>query len=105
MLWAYRNIPHDTTGEKPSFLLFDIDCRTPALLPPADSEPTNDFTDYRQELVHTLSFARLEAATNLGNAQRRYKSQHDKNVHDIELKIGVWVLVYFPKEDSGKNRN
>lgn len=22
ILWAYRNTPHDTTGEKPSFLLF-----------------------------------------------------------------------------------
>jgi len=103
MLWVYRNTPHDTTEEKPSLLLFDIDCRTPteaALLPPVDSEPTNDFTDYRQELVHTLSSSR---ATNLGNAQQRYKSLRDKNVHDIELKIGDLVLVYFPKEDSGKN--
>ena len=22
ILWAYRNTPHETTGEKPSFLLF-----------------------------------------------------------------------------------
>ena len=22
LLWAYRNTPHETTGEKPSFLLF-----------------------------------------------------------------------------------
>jgi len=106
MLWAYRNTPHDTTGEKPSFLLFGIDCRSPtesALLPPANSDPTSDFSDYRQELVHTLSSARLDAATNLRNAQQRHKNQHDKNVHDLELKIGDWVLVYFPKEDSGKN--
>ena len=38
VLWAYRNTPHESTGEKPSFLLFGIDCRTPteaALLPPS----------------------------------------------------------------------
>ena len=29
LLWAYRNTPHETTGEKPSFLLFGLDCRTP----------------------------------------------------------------------------
>lgn len=28
ILWAYRNTPHDSTGEKPSFLLFGIDCRS-----------------------------------------------------------------------------
>ena len=35
LLWAYRNTPHDATGEKP--LLFGMDLRTPtnaALLPP-----------------------------------------------------------------------
>jgi hypothetical protein len=26
VLWAYRNIPHESTGEKPSFLLFGHDC-------------------------------------------------------------------------------
>ena len=29
ILWAYRNTPHETTGKKPSFLLFGMDCRSP----------------------------------------------------------------------------
>ena len=29
ILWAYRNTPHEATGEKPSYLLFGLDCRTP----------------------------------------------------------------------------
>ena len=29
ILCAYRNTPHDFTGEKPSFLLLGHDCRTP----------------------------------------------------------------------------
>ena len=37
VLWAYRNTSHTSTGEKPSYLLFVMDCRSPteaALLPP-----------------------------------------------------------------------
>ena len=48
VLWAYRNTPHDSTGEKPSFLLFGIDCRSPteaAYLKPADIYPV-DMDDY-----------------------------------------------------------
>ena len=29
VLWAYRNTPHSSTGEKLSFLLFGFDCRHP----------------------------------------------------------------------------
>lgn len=37
VLWAYRNTPHESTKEKPSFWLYGVDCRSPteaALLPP-----------------------------------------------------------------------
>ena len=50
-LWAYRNVPHDSTNEQPSFLLLGIDCHTPmeaALLPPQELEPT-EISDYREE--------------------------------------------------------
>ena len=50
-LRAYRNVPHDSTNEKPSFLLLGIDSRTPteaALLPPQELEPT-EISDYREE--------------------------------------------------------
>ena len=48
VLWAYRNTPHESTGEKPSFLLFGMDCRSPteaALLPPTPTQVT-DVSDY-----------------------------------------------------------
>ena len=59
VLWAYRNTPHETTGEKPSFLLFGVDLRTPsqaALFPPALPDPTT-IEDYRETLITTLSSA------------------------------------------------
>ena len=52
-LWAYRNVPHSSTGEKPSFLLYGFDCRHPteaALLPPKSLGPI-DVSDYHEELV------------------------------------------------------
>lgn len=42
VLWAYRNTPHESTGEKPSFLLCGHDCRSPteaALFPPSRMDP------------------------------------------------------------------
>ena len=106
-VWAYRNTPHETTGEKPSFLLFGIDCLTPseaALLPPTQSEPIEEFTDYRQELVLSLSSARAQATKSIRKAQKHYKAHYDKKQYQVELKLGDWVLVYFPKDEVGRNR-
>ena len=75
-VWAYRNTPHEATGEKPSFLLFGIDCRTPseaALLPPTQSAEVEEFSDYRHELVVSLSSARSEALKSIRKAQKHYK--------------------------------
>ena len=44
VLWAYRNSPHETTKEKPSFLMFSLDLRSPneaALLPIQPPEPSD----------------------------------------------------------------
>ena len=60
ILWAYRNTPHSSTGEKPSFLLFGVDCRSPteaAYLPVSDMFSI-EVSDYREELMVSLSSAR-----------------------------------------------
>ena len=28
--YAHKNVPHGSTGEKPSYLLYGVDCRTPS---------------------------------------------------------------------------
>ena len=106
VLWAYRNTPHEATQEKPSFLLFGIDCKSPteaALLPPELLEPV-DVSDYREELVLSLSSARTLAASSIKEAQCRYKAQYDKKTHPVNHRVGDWVLVRFPHEESGKQR-
>jgi hypothetical protein len=59
VIWAYRNTPHDSTGEKPSFLLFGTDCRTPSedvLLPPHPVENTS--VEGHSNLVHCKATGR-----------------------------------------------
>ena len=64
VLWAYSNMPHSSTGKKPSFLLFGLDCHHPiqAATLLARSLHATEVTDYREELVLNLSSARTTAA-------------------------------------------
>ena len=103
LLRAYRNAPHDTTGEKPSFLLFGWDCRSPteaALLPVTGTEPTT-IEDYREELILTLSSARETALENIQKAQQQYKKSYDRRSDDYTYRDSDWVLIRFPNEETG----
>ena len=106
VLWAYRNTPHESTKEKPSFLLFGYDCRTPteAMWLPPEQLHDIDVTDYRQQLMCSLSSARELAANCVQQAQKRYKTQYDKGLKPVTYQLGDWVLVKFPHEESGKHR-
>ena len=106
VVWAYRNTPHEATGEKPSFLLYGIDCRTPAeamYLPPTELTTTNT-TDYRKELVSSLTSARQLAAANIQKAQQRYKIQYDKTTKPTSYSAGDRVLIHFPQDEAGPLR-
>ena len=105
-LWAYRNTPHESTKEKPSFLLFGIDLKSPteaSLLPPDSLDPT-DLGCYREELILSLSTARELAAASIQEAQKSYKYQYDKRTNLIDFRLGDWVFVRFPEEETGKKR-
>jgi len=106
VLYAYRNTPHESTGEKPSYLLYGMDCRTPteaAFVPPTRSN-LSDVTDYREQVTTALSTARTIAVKNIQKAQKRYKHYYDRKAKSIDYQLGEWVLVRFPADESGKNR-
>ena len=106
ILWTYRNTPHDSTREKPSFLLFGVDCRSPTeveITPPSNWNPTN-VVDYREELMLSLSSARQLANETIQETQRKYKAQFDRKALPDRFQVGEWVLIRFPHEESGKNR-
>ena len=74
LLLAYRNTSHESTGEKPSYLLVGLDCRSPTeftLLPAPTVEPT-EVSDYREELVLSLSHVRGLATSIMQAAQREH---------------------------------
>ena len=106
VLWAYRNTPHDSTGEKPSYLLFGYDTRSPLeaeLLPPTECHG-GSVEEYREQLVTSLQSARDLAANEVKRAQKRYKTTFDKKAKQPDYRAGDLVLVYFPQEDTGKLR-
>ena len=99
VLWAYRNMPHKTTNETPSFLLYGWNCRSPteaAFVPPEDLTPMS-VTDYRKEIMLNLSLARKSAL-------ERYKTQYNRNSTNYQYRVGDWVLIRFPSDETGKQR-
>ena len=80
VLWAYRNIPHEATKEKPSYLLFGTDCRFPteATFLPIEPIEYTDVEEYKEEVTLSLSSARELAASNIWTAQKKYKEQYNK---------------------------
>ena len=86
--------------------MYGFDCRHPteaALLPPKALGPT-DVSDYREELILSLSSARALANKTNTQAQSRQKAQYDKRAVSPKLKVGDWVLIYFPEDETGKFR-
>ena len=107
ILWSYRNTPHASTGEKPSFLLFGTDCRSPteaAFLPTSALDQPTAVADYREQLMISLSSARDLACKNIQQAQKKYKENFDRQATHRQYKVGEWVFIRFPKEESGKKR-
>ena len=106
LLWAYRNTPHESTGEKPSFLLFGKDLRSPseAAFLPLQETVNTDVTDYRRELATSLEQARELAATSIQLAQQRYKKYYDRKSEPSTLQKSEWVMIRFPQEETGSGR-
>ena len=106
ILWAYRNTPYSSTREKPSFLTYGIDCHSTteaAYLPALEMIPV-DVHDYLEELMISLTSARDLAAEAISRAQAQCKYQYDKNVRQKDFKIGDWILVRFPQDETGQWR-
>ena len=98
VLYAYRNTPHWSTGEKPSYFLFGLDCRTPPeamFANPSDITPT-DVEDYREEFSLSLRHARGLASSMIQSAQKWCKKHFDKRVCMQKLRTGDWILIHFP---------
>ena len=77
---------------------------TEAALLPLDNNRSTTVSDYREELMCTLSTARQAAVESIRRAQKCYKVQYDRKVTVREYRVGDWILIRFPSEESGHNR-
>ena len=105
VLFAYHNSPHESTGEKPSYLVFGLDCRTPAeavFSNPSELTPS-DVEDYHEELTLGLQIARELASSTIRSAQKKYKHSYDRRMYLPKLRVGDWILIRFPHEEAGAN--
>ena len=95
--------PHEATPEKPSFLLFGIDCCSPtkAAYLPTTTSPAIPIADYRRELIHSLISAGKLACQCVVEAQKRYKFQYDKHLQPVDFQLRDRVFVHFPQDETG----
>ena len=94
----------NTTGEKPSYLLFGMDLRSPTeseLTLPSKLDPIL-VSDYREESFLSLSSARQLAVETIQGVQRKYKAYYDRKAKADRFRLGEWILIKFPHEESGK---
>ena len=89
--WTYCNTPHEDTGEKPLYLLFGFDCRSPTkatLLTPTPITAT-EVTDYHRRLTESLAHARELAAVLIQKVQKCYKTQYGKKTRESRYNVGI----------------
>ena len=98
VLWSYRT--HNSTGQKPSFLLFVIDCRSPteaAYLKSADIYPI-DIDNYWEELQVSVTSAQKLAAATIQKVQKKQKSVMTKRStgmnHHLKQDKGFWQIFH-----------
>ena len=60
--------------------------------------------DYREELVLNLSSARALSAKTISKAQQNQTVQYDQHTSSSKLRVGDWILIYFPQDETGKHR-
>ena len=104
IFFVYHNIPYDSTGEKPTYLLSGMDCKIPTdarMLSPSPLQPA-EMRDYHGEMPLSLWSGCQNAAQAIQAAQRRYKAHYDSKVTPANYVIGDWVLVKFSSEESGR---
>lgn len=106
---AHNSTPSASTGETPFFLLMGRDPILPSGLAVSDCiiprfAIMNDQLSYIQELVLHLRQIWKAADEKIKEAQRRYKTQHDKTAKDTNIVAGDKVMVLRPQLKMGEHR-
>ena len=108
LLWAYREIPNDTTGISPYQLLYGKPGRGPLAVlkdswsnSPPDSVPLHhSVQDYMDKLKHNLDAGSAIAMKNAQVAQSNYVNYYNAGTRDKSFIVGEEVLVLHPNSTN-----
>ena len=92
VLFAYRNSPHQSTGDTPFYLLYGRKQNLPTALVPRPRFPVVK-SDYGLTLEKELKEIQSVAKKNVEVAQRRQKIYYDKGSRDSVLIVGDFVML------------
>ena len=95
LLFAYRTMPHSSTGETPFFLLYGRDAKLPTALDFYSPRPKTPviYSEYGKTLFQELKAIRDIARKNIQQAQASQKKQYDKTSRPVSIEVGDTVLV------------
>ena len=106
---AYRATRHSSTGLSPNMMLFGREVTEPidlvAGLPP-NSDDVTPLPDYVMQLRERLELSHQLARETLGRSAERAKRQYNKNICQVQYKVGdaVWHLIKGTKAVKNKVR-
>ena len=106
---AYRTTKHSSTGLSPNMMLYGREITEPVDLVagmPPDDDNANTCPQYVMQLRERLELSHQLAREALGKSAERAKRQYDKNICQVQYKIGdaVWHLVKNTKRVKNKVR-
>lgn len=90
-------VSHALIEEKPFFLHFGVDCRTPteeAYIPTTEVQRT-EITDCKEGLFSLIVGSCLYRKSQAGCEQ-----SHDQETKETTLPVGHWVLIHFLQNES-----
>ena len=104
-MFAYREVPCESTGYSPFHLLYGRQVRGPlSLIKDGFLEQTSDQKDipaHLLEITANLTRWMADARQNKQTSQDKMKYHYDKNAQDRTYRVGEEVLVFLP-EGAGK---
>ena len=106
LLWAYREIPNETTGLSPFQLVYGKMARGPLSVlrdnwveeyPPMLNKSS---TQYLESLKDNLKIAADIANKNCEKTQKAYTDQHNKHSRPKSFEVGDSVIVLMPDSNN-----
>ncbi|GBC34259.1 DDE-type integrase/transposase/recombinase [Rhizophagus irregularis DAOM 181602=DAOM 197198] len=101
VLFAYRTKRHNTTRHEPFYLMYGREAILPIEFANRTPQVELSESDFQQDLfnrIHTLTGKvigdRLATQDVIHQSQQKQKQRHDKNLCDVQFKIGDLVLLF-----------